>query len=390
MKVNPRQIRLRLLIIVLRLFRGLVAIARDLKRIQLCRTRCLKNIVVWCFVVTLVACRNEPKIQVIMSPKLEKAGREVMQLAADIMAIYQENNGVYWMGSWSSGLYRIDGSSIIQYTTEDGLPSMRIDEIKEDALGNVLIATAQGVVKWEQQGFTSIEVSSLVEKNWQSSTSDIWFKRGIEPGEVLCFDGQILHRMLMPKNELGEKFSKQLPAGAPSLYDVYCTYKDVNNRVWFGTAGLGAGVYDGRDFHWLQEIDLTELHDGPSNGIRSIVQDQNGRYWFNAAFTYEVAIDSIGIKYQRSPAFAADALGDNNQYNEFLSSVVDPSGRLWIATYKKGVYCFNGHELLNIPVTIDNQQIEIFCIYVDREGRVLIGTHAHGAFRWNGMAFTKF
>jgi hypothetical protein len=343
-----------------------------------------------CIFLVLNACSNEPKIHALSPPISEKMGREVTQLADDIMAIYQDKSGIYWMGSWTSGLYRIDGFSIIQYTTEDGLPSMRIDEIKEDAQGSVLIATALGVVKWEHHGFTPIEVSSLVESDWQTRAADIWFSRGVQPGEVLCFDGQILHRMVMPKSELGEKFSRQLPAGAPSLYDVYCTYKDVNNRVWFGTAGLGAGVYDGQDFHWLQESDLTELHDGPSNGIRSIVQDQKGKYWFNAAFTYDVSIDSVGFKYQRAPAFAAFAIGEDNRYNEFLSSAVDPSGRLWMATYQNGVFCFNGDDLLHMPVTIDHQQIQIFCIYADREGHILIGTHAHGAFRWNGMAFIKF
>lgn len=61
-------------------------------------------------------------------------GDTVGQLSNNIMVIYQDKKNNYWFGSWQDGLYKYDGKSIIHFSTEHGLPSNRVEEIKEDKL----------------------------------------------------------------------------------------------------------------------------------------------------------------------------------------------------------------------------------------------------------------
>lgn len=61
-----------------------------------------------------------------------------------------------------------------------------------------------------------------------------------------------------------------------SPYDIYAIYRDSHGNMWFGTGAIGACRFDGTNFDWIHEEDVTELHNGPSNGIRSIAEDKDG------------------------------------------------------------------------------------------------------------------
>lgn len=83
-------------------------------------------------------------------------GNTVKELGENIMLVYQDAKNIYWFGSWEDGLYRYDGITMLHFTMKDGLPSNRIDEIREDKYGNVYFNTSEGVSKFDGQHFAAL------------------------------------------------------------------------------------------------------------------------------------------------------------------------------------------------------------------------------------------
>ena len=62
--------------------------------------------------------------------KDDSFGDTVQQTGKNIMVVYQDLKNDSWFGSWETGLYRYDGKTMVNYTSEHGLPDHRIEEIK--------------------------------------------------------------------------------------------------------------------------------------------------------------------------------------------------------------------------------------------------------------------
>ncbi len=71
-------------------------------------------------------------------------GEVVQEPGNNLMLVYQDQKDNYWFGSWGEGLYKYDGTTIMRYTTEDGLGHNRIDQILEDKTGNIYLKTGDG------------------------------------------------------------------------------------------------------------------------------------------------------------------------------------------------------------------------------------------------------
>ena len=67
-------------------------------------------------------------------------------------AIFQDSNGVMWIGSNDEGVARIEGKKLTTYTIANGLPNNSIRAIVEDKQQNIWIGTADGVIYITPQG----------------------------------------------------------------------------------------------------------------------------------------------------------------------------------------------------------------------------------------------
>ena len=322
-------------------------------------------------------------------------GDTIKELGKNLMVVYQDKQNNYWFGSWSEGLYRVSGKTIIHYTTKHGLPHNRIDNILEDHSGNLYFNTLGGISKFDGQRFTTLKV---VEDNaeWKLEPGDLWFKGAQNAGVVYRYDGQYLYQLKLPKIKLGEDYiaahpHSEYPGMNFSIYDVYTIYKDVKGYVWFGTGSLGLCRYDGKSIEWITEADVIELHDGPSNGVRSIIEDKEGKFWFsNTLFRYEIKQDKSGLKYKREPGIGSLDGRKDGDLNEYLSAVVDNNGDVWIVTYADGVWRYDGKNIIHYPVMEGNTQINLFSIFKDHQGDLWLGTHESGTYKFNGTTFEKF
>lgn len=315
----------------------------------------------------------------------------------NIMVIYQDSENRYWFGSWRDGLYRYDGKSTVHYTTRDGLPDNRIEEIREDHRGNIYVNTSKGIGRYSDDRFVGLPEPAGDDTGWTLHPDDVWFKSTKHPTCLYRFDGKRLHRLRLPKTELGEAYIAGHP-GSPDPYAVYTVYRDRNGHIWAGTAVLGAVRYNGRSFDWISEQDVTEIHDGPSNGVRSVIEDKEGNFWFNTNYKYKMqdnpafpgSIRHQGGFYSRIKSIGSLDGKRDGETDEYLSVAKDDDQNLWFATYRHGVWKYDGKAVTHYPVQVNGMDIHLFCIYKDKVGILWLGTPDHGAFKFNGRTFEQF
>ncbi|MEO6346720.1 MAG: two-component regulator propeller domain-containing protein [Aquaticitalea sp.] len=322
----------------------------------------------------------------------------VKELGKNIMLVYQDKKNNYWFGSWQDGLYKFDGKTILHFTTENGLPNNRIDEIKEDNFGNIFFNTSRGIVKSDGHKFHLLNESDL-DNHWKLKPNDMWFKDGWNSSYVFRYDGKYLYKLPLPKTKLGEDHILKNPNN-PNPYTVYCIYKDSKGNVWFGTGALGVFRYNGKSFDWILEKDVVEIFNDPSqgsNGVRSIIEDKDGYFWFNSMFRYYVYGNKKTIKNNLDSTFyfrennigSLDGKRDG-KLNEYLSIAKDNNNELWIATYNDGVFHFDGKDITHFKVKDNSKEINLFTIYKDNLGNLWLGTPETGAYKFDGQAFERF
>lgn len=331
-------------------------------------------------------------------------GDTVKEPGKSVWYIFQARDNTYWFGSDGDGVYHYDGKNTIQFTMKHGLCNNQVRGIQEDTTGNIFINTVGGISRFDGKAFTTLPVveSAAPMSGWSLGPNDLWFQGAQDSGVVYRYDGKFLYRLKFPKTKIGEEFITKYPRTAyPAMtfspYDVYTIYKDSKGNIWFGTGNLGACRYDGKSFAWISEDDLVESGDGPSNGVRSIIEDKHGNFRFsNTQYRYRIyGNDATGqekniFQYSREKGIGSlDGRRDGNLY-DYLSAAKDTAGDLWIVTYSAGVWRYDGKKTSHYVVEEGDKAMTLFSVYKDRQGGLWIGTHEAGAYKFNGSSFEKF
>ena len=338
-----------------------------------------------CLSAVLTSCNGQIRTQAVNTAKMNVVVAKsdtVKELGSNIMIVYQDKKNVYWFGSWKTGVYRYDGKTMVNYTTKNGLPHNRIEEIKEDHFGNIYFNTSGGISKFDGTSFALLSVSDNSNNEWKLEPGDLWFRQGLDSGFVYRYDGNSLYKLQSPKHP-----------NYSNPYAVYSIYKDSKGNVWFGTNPLGVFRYNGKSIDWITENDVTELHDGPANGVRSIIEDKDGYFWFNSAYRYDAYGKNNTQKntfYTREKSIGNLDGSPDSDFWEYMSIARDNRNDLWIATYWNGVWRYDGKKTTYYPVQAWGEDITMFYIYKDNHGDLWLGTHENGAYKFNGQTFERF
>ncbi len=345
------------------------------------------NIHLFLFILTLLtSCNGQNSIQKKNTKKFDEQhtmGDTVKDLGSSIMVVYQDKKNIFWFGSWETGVYRYDGKTLINYNTKQGLPNNRVDEIKEDNSGNIYFNGCypnSTITRFD--GYTFTTLTPIPSNDWKLQSNDMWFKHSYQSEKVFRYDGITLYELPIPK-----------PPKLSNPFEIYSIYQDSKGNIWFGTNPSGVCRYNGKSFEWITENDVTEFGDGGANGVRAITEDKNGDFWFNTAFRYNV-YDSITLNstkfYRRHESTGSLDGKEDGSINEYLSIVKDNNNNLWMATFRNGVWKYDGTKVTHYPVQQNAKDISIFSIYKDNGGELWLGTHENGAYKFDGTTFKKF
>lgn len=326
-------------------------------------------------------------------------GDTVKGLPDGLTVIFQDAQGNHWFGGSEEGAYRYDGQSLLRFTKADGLCSHSVLGIQEDKAGNIYFDTQDGVSKFDGEGFSTLEAveSGPYPNGWKLEAGDLWFRMGWDHKGPYRYDGNSLFHLEFPKTYLADEFYAQYPGAPYNPYGIYSMYTDRRGHLWFGTAALGTCRFDGHTAGWIYEETMSKAPNGGDFGIRSIIEDREGNFWFcNTRHRYEVFAETLEkrgtelVKYERH-----DGLGQVNGDGEtefpfFMSVVEGENGDLWMATGDEGVLCKRGEELIHYPVRDGERLVQLFSIYKDKQKVLWVCSWQAGIFRFNGKTFDKF
>jgi ligand-binding sensor domain-containing protein len=301
-----------------------------------------------------------------------------------IWVIFQDSRNNYWFGSNGQGVYRYDGTSTVRFSVKDGLCNDSIRDIQEDADGKLYFATLSGISQFDGKQFTTLVPTE--DSEWKLEPGDLWFPGRQELNGAFRYDGRQLHHLALPKSDLHAAFYNDLPHPPFNPYHVYTTYRDSKGRMWFGSSSFGVCRYDGTAFQWVSVRE--EL---PNDPVRSITEDAEGNLLFGNSSSGLYVYDGYRLTNLRKEKGLGNVTGMTVDAPVSYNSIVkDANGRFWVATYRSGVWQFDGKKAVHYPVLDENRVVTIVCIYHDRGGTLWLGTEKKGVYRFNGKTFEPF
>jgi ligand-binding sensor domain-containing protein len=237
------------------------------------------------------------------------------------------------------------------------------------------------------------------DEGWVLNDHDTWLTGSAGPRR---YDGKTLYQLKLPKSPEADEWYAKYPNVPTKPYDVWTVYKDRKGRMWFGTACLGICRFDGKTREWMYEDHLTNTPEGGLFGIRSIIEDKDGAFWFcNTKYRFrmtrppapagETAQESSGeIAYAREQGVDPALLPPGESPIYFQGIVDDQAGDLWMATYGFGVWRYDGQKMTHHLIKDGENVVTLFSIYKDNHGGLWLASHEHGAYKFDGKSFEKF
>jgi ligand-binding sensor domain-containing protein len=209
------------------------------------------------------------------------------------------------------------------------------------------------------------------------------------------YDGKTLYNLEFPKHYLHDEFMANGINPFFSPYEIYCIYKDRQGVMWFGTSVFGACRFDGQTVKWMYEKDLTIVPAGGSFGIRSIFEDKDGSFWLcntwhRYVFDFAKTAASDRLEYQKINGIGNAKVFGGEEYIYYSYILEDNAGNIWLTTWDKGVYKYDGNTITNYVVQDDNKNVNLVSMYKDNHGDLWVGSPDNGAFKFNGKVFERF
>ena len=258
---------------------------------------------------------------------------------ASARCIFQDSFDNIWIGTWGGGINFISSKpplfTTLSYSpipnNENSLNNKVASSLCMDRQGRVWIGTDGGginVFEGEKRIAIYKKESGNIPSNFilaslQDSKGNLWF--GSYQGGISYYDNR------------NKKFRSISLMGQSNL-DVRTIYEDTQHNIWVGYSG-GIVILNPLTMEIIRHYN-TENSELQSDFIRSITQDEKGRFWIG---TFG---DGLGIytpDLQKIKTFTQRDGFCSNTVNQIIQ---DKQKRMWIGT-GEGLVCFLSTDELN-------------------------------------------
>ncbi len=169
-------------------------------------------------------------------------------------------------------------------------------------------------------------------------------------------------------------------------------FQDRNGDLWFSTVLEGLIRYDGEEF-----VNFTTADGLAGNGVRDIVEDEDGILWF--ATTGGVSLydgESFITLTDYGDIPLTYSFTEHGDHRDIWDIAKDRNGTWWIATLD-GVFRLEGAKFVPFPLPVvatkPNYEFTpkmVYSIYEDRDGTLWFGTDGAGAVSYDGTNTTIY
>ncbi len=300
--------------------------------------------------------------------------------ADNIHSIIQDREGFIWFATTGDGVFRFNGNTFTNFTTENGLNSNCIFSIIQDDAGIIWFGTENGLSSFDRKKFknytitlsenTSINLSNTPTKNigvskiLQAKNGVFWL--ATESG-VYCYSKGIFTRFI--NNTTIEKSNTFYPKNVVTIIE------DSKGNIWFTTRAEGIYCFNGSKISNYQPNNETWFF--------GLFEDKNGNVWAGS---------------RESGVFRFDCKTFTKQFKElgFNNAVVysitqDVKGNIWFGSDEnKGLWSYDGTTLKNFNTKQGLTNSSVFCVFEDKSGKIWVGARNTSLNSYDGKTFTNY
>ncbi len=189
--------------------------------------------------------------------------------------------------------------------------------------------------------------------------------------------------------------SQSCGLGSGHVWDIAA---DERGGIWFGTAGGGLSMFDGKS--WMN---LTRKEGLAGNHVYAVKVGPDGRIWCGCAPRPDTVVQEGGVSVfdgKRFENYTSDFVqgqrigGGNCELcdNRVYSIVLDPRGRAWFGTKGGGISRFDGKNWQTFDKTngLPVNEVGDGAAAVDADGSVWFGLRGGGACRFRDDSLKVF
>ena len=194
-------------------------------------------------------------------------------------------------------------------------PSSMVRNVKQARNGDILIASWEGIFRYDGKSFTNITSRIPSPSFWdvlEDRKGNLWFAS--RDSGVYYYNGKSFQHFTT-KDGLASNMALHI-------------YEDRAGNIWFGSSR-----YDGKSFRTF-----TTKDGFPSNDIRLILEDKTGKFWFGTR-------DNIFIYDGKT--FTVLKNKDGNAFNNVWSIIEDKKGSIWIGDIE-GLWRYDGSTITKV------------------------------------------
>ncbi|AKD03124.1 two-component regulator propeller domain-containing protein [Pontibacter korlensis] len=184
---------------------------------------------------------------------------------ASYTAVTHTPTGSLWAGTQDSGIYRVSGTQVLHYTTENSeLPHNHVTALTTDKKDRVWIGTEQGLAQAGQNSLEFVQLpgqlnGSHITSFTHDSYDNLWL--GLQRNGLLKYDGKSFTHLT---RRSGLRTSR-----------ITALATDTEGNVWIGTNGYG--VQQHRAPWFLHYFDFGSIVEPR---VTAVAQDTKGNIWF--------------------------------------------------------------------------------------------------------------
>jgi ligand-binding sensor domain-containing protein len=273
-----------------------------------------------------------------------------------IIQVIKVHNNAVWVGTFSSGLYKLENNSWSNYNTSDGLISDEITAIVFDQKDILWVGTKMGISRLENTTWTNITTDDgLYSNDIRSlacdSENNIWI--GTNRNRLTKYDGENL-TVYHVNPEM---------SGDPGMGHIHTITCDLDGNIWAGSCISGLSKFDG--LVWSDDVNELRAF------VTSSVCAKNGEVWighFMGAFRFS------------NEAWTGYTENEGLTNSTILGMDIDSHENIWFGT-ENGISEFDGTSFFNY--TIDDSLFNdyVSSLACDNDGSIWIGNN-HGLMQF--------